>query len=728
VNKLSKPSFYNSTISLLDRVRKVFAPPVFDGDEDKTRFASILNIVTWCTFAITLSGLYLPMWVGPPIRTYVFVILWSILCITVILLNHKGFVRAGCILSVTGSWSINTFVVMTAGGINDPTFGLYIIIIAVAGLFFGWRMIVGIAVASVIAGSFMVIAERQEIMRFAQKSHSPVEMLLTHSIILIMAAVIISVAVQNLVKALARVRHELEERRQAEATLRESEDLYRALIETTGTGYVIIDAEGRVLNANQEYVNMTGHKGLNEIFGRNVVEWTAESERDKNTEAVRKCAIDGFTRNLEIEYADRHGKSTPIEINATVVEVGGVRRILSLCRDITERKRAEEEVRHMEERLRQSDKMEAIGRLAGGIAHDFNNQLAGIMGCADMLVMNIEDKKLREFADIIVQTARRAADLNKQLLAFARKGKYMSVPVDVHSIIGEVVSLLKHSIDKRIIISRKLNACSTVISGDPAQIQNSILNLAINASEAMPGGGDLVITTDEITVDNEFIRNNAVDIVTGKYLAITVSDTGDGMDGETVRHLFEPFFSTKKDGKNTGLGMSAVYGTVKNHNGGISVHSEKGHGTRIILYLPLTSDMKLTERIDSPVIPPAGRAHVLVIEDDDLVRKMVSAVLRNYGYTVTVCHDGEEALEEYKKSWRSFDLVILDMMMPKKSGRETFLEMRDVNPEIKAILSSGFSIDGEAQKILDEGVLSFIQKPYQIKDLLNAVGNALKKN
>jgi nitrogen-specific signal transduction histidine kinase len=393
--------------------------------------------------------------------------------------------------------------------------------------------------------------------------------------------------------------------------------------------------------------------------------------------------------------------------------------------DITESKRAEEALRESGARLRQSEKMTAIGQLAGGVAHDFNNQLAAIMGYAEMLALRIEDERLRDFAQGIVIAAKRASDLTKQLLAFSRKGKCLSTPVTVHPLLGEVVMLLERSIDKRVHITQLLKAGQSVVMGDPSQLQNALLNVALNARDAMPQGGELTFETDVTTLDEGYCRNNPYEIAPGQYLRISVTDRGCGMTDEVKKHLFEPFFTTKQPGQGTGMGLASVYGTVQNHHGAINVYSEVGHGTTIRICLPLAPEAAApTPSTDDPA-PARGTARILVVDDERSVREMAAELLRSFGYVVAICADGREAVEYYQANVSQVDLVILDMVMPEMGGRDTFLAMRRINPQVRALLSSGYSLNGEAQGILNEGVLGFIGKPYCRAELSRSVAETL---
>ncbi|MBU2652697.1 MAG: response regulator, partial [Bacteroidetes bacterium] len=391
--------------------------------------------------------------------------------------------------------------------------------------------------------------------------------------------------------------------------------------------------------------------------------------------------------------------------------------------DITDRKRAEEERELLAEQLRQSEKMAAIGQLAGGIAHNFNNQLSGVLGYADLLLTKLEDDTLRRYAAGIITSSRQASELASQLLAFSRKGKYISTLVDMHRLISETASLLWHSIDRRIEIRQHLDAEYATVLGDRSQIQSILLNLGLNARDAMPNGGELVFST--AVIDLAKIKATTLGVEPGRYLRIAVADTGAGMSPETIKHIYEPFFTTKEIGKGTGLGLAAVYGTVINHHGAIEVQSELDKGSIFVIYLPLSE-----EAMPNPAAEPKsaanGHGHVLLVDDENVIRIIGADMLQDIGYEVTVCGDGVEAFARYRECWEAIDVVILDIVMPKMSGRDTFAALREINPGVKVIISSGYSIDGEAKQILEDGAIAFLQKPFNLAELSRKVNEALQ--
>jgi PAS domain S-box-containing protein len=511
---------------------------------------------------------------------------------------------------------------------------------------------------------------------------------------------------------------DITDRKRTEASAHEAHLLREALFHGARDAILIADpATGRIVQANRQAEALLG-RPIAEIVGMHQSELHPADLREQLSEAFRQQAS-GKDSNVETELLHQSGERIPVEISSSLVTTPDGKVLLQgIFRDVRERLR-------LEERLRQSEKLTAIGQLAGGIAHDFNNQLAGILGYADMLADELTEATHKRHAQSIVLSAQRAADLTQQLLAFSRKGKYLTMPVDAHRLIGEVVSVLERSIDKRIHIVQDLKAGHPIVMGDPTQLQNALLNVALNARDAMAGSGELTFATEVIQLDEALCQNSPHEIIPGPYLRISVTDTGCGMSDDVKKHLFEPFFTTKKLGEGTGMGLASVYGAVRNHHGSINIYSEVGRGTTIRICLPLGSGSVQPDEPDARAALTHGSARILVVDDETSVREMAATILRHLGYSVTTCADGREATEYYAAHWQQLDLVILDMVMPVMGGRDAFLAMRRINPQLRAILSSGYSLNGEAQAILDEGVLSFIGKPFRRAELAGRVAEAL---
>ncbi len=298
------------------------------------------------------------------------------------------------------------------------------------------------------------------------------------------------------------------------------------------------------------------------------------------------------------------------------------------------------------------------------------------------------------------------------------------MPVDLHGILDEVQAILEHSIDKRILIRRALSPAPIQVVGDPAQLQNALLNLAINGRDAMPQGGELELATEIVTVDRAFQQATNLELAPGRYGCVRISDTGVGMDEETRRRAVEPFFTTKELGHGTGLGLSAAYGIVRNHLGALRIDSALGRGTRVEVFLPLAEPAANVGEEQSS--SEASFLRILLVDDEDLVRSATAEMLRALGHTVKECQDGREAVEVFAASPGSYDLVILDMIMPLMSGADALAQMRAVKPRLRAILSSGYSLDDEAQRLLGQGSLGLIQKPFTISELAEAIARAEK--
>ena len=422
-------------------------------------------------------------------------------------------------------------------------------------------------------------------------------------------------------------------------------------------------------------------------------------------------------RRAELTLVGANGAPVRFDIGFRVTsdEAGGAM-IQAIGRDITDRKAAEEH--HC-----QSQKMEAMVLLAGGVAHDFNNLLTGILGYSSLLAEQSGDQpEIREAAEVIQRAAERAAQLTNQLLGFARRGDHQRVPVDVHASILEVVELLQRTVAHNVEMIPDFQATTAWVLGDPGQMHQVFLNLALNASDAMPNGGTLRFRTE--AVECKATRQTPWPLPPGQYLKVSVADTGVGIPPDIQARIFEPFFTTKAEGRGTGLGLATVYGIVKNHGGHIEVSSELGKGTTFAIYLPLSKHSE--PRVESkPREKHGASGSILVVDDEEMVRLVLSNMLQHLGYKVTTAAGGREAIRYYREHWQETDLVILDMKMPGMSGRECLLQLREINPSVNLILSSGYGREGVMQEVKELGVTRFIQKPYRHSTLAEAVAEAL---
>ena len=414
----------------------------------------------------------------------------------------------------------------------------------------------------------------------------------------------------------------------------------------------------------------------------------------------------------------KQGETIWVELNALPITWEGRPATLNFLRDVTPQKR-------MEVQLIQARKMEAIGTLAGGIAHDFNNLLMGIQGNTSLMLLDVATGHPHyQNLKSIEKMVQHGSGLTKQLLGVARGGKYEVNTTDLNRLIEAGVDLFGRT-RKEISIHRRLQENLWPVEADRGQIEQVLLNLYVNASHAMPEGGELYIETKNLILDQE--RMTPHGLSAGRFVRVSVTDTGIGMDETTLKRVFDPFFTTKEMGRGTGLGLASAYGIIRNHNGIINVYSEKGEGTTFNIYLP-ASDKQIQEKIVSVEAILKGTETILFVDDEKAVLQIGKQLLERLGYRVIDATSGPKAIEIFRKKRESLDLVILDMIMPGMSGGETYDQLSEIDPNVKVLLSSGYSINGQAKKILQRGCKGFIQKPYNLRDLSKRVRQILDRS
>ncbi|GAB2519129.1 hybrid sensor histidine kinase/response regulator [Microbulbifer agarilyticus] len=495
--------------------------------------------------------------------------------------------------------------------------------------------------------------------------------------------------------------------------LRKSEERYRELVEHANSIILRWDRNGVITFFNEFAQRFFGYSE-EEIIGRHVV-GTIVPENESTGRDLRPL-MDHICNNPD---EHRYNINENITKGGDRVWVAWTNKlltndndepigVLSIGSDITKQ-------RLLEEELRQAQKMQAIGELAGGIAHDFNNMVHGIAGFAEVIHQTSFDAKISEYANQILNTAHHAAELTDQLLTFARKGSYQINECNTHDIVRDVCAMLKRTIDRRIEIRQDLRANSPHIKGDSAQLKSALLNLGINAKDAMLCGGELVFTTNDMTVENTLSISD-FQLEPGQYLRINVSDTGTGMAEEIRQRIFEPFFTTKVSGRGAGLGLAAVYGTIHLHKGAIRCHSELGEGTCFDLFLPIIPD-KVDRKSTKKPVPCGKPIHIMLVDDEAIVRNYSKTLFEMHDHKVTTFASAPEAIEYYTRNFTAVDLVLLDMIMPDMDGQQLFAELKQINPAIKAILSTGYSVESKVQELLADGILDCIKKPFTYEQL-----------
>jgi len=520
---------------------------------------------------------------------------------------------------------------------------------------------------------------------------------------------------------------DITQRKRAEEDRHRSQEQAQFLIDHMPVGCIMWDTEFRAALWNPAAERIFGYPAP-DALGRHAYDLVVPKEARAASDAVwqRLLAGDQVAR-AESENITRDGRKIVCEWYNTPIRdsTGRVTFVLSMMMDLSDRQRAEEERRKLEGQLLQSQKMEAIGLLAGGIAHDFNNILSAILGYASIVQMKMgADDPLRPHVDQVLAASQRAASLTQGLLAFSRKQIINPQALLVNESLRKIEKLLRRIIGEDIEFKTVYAEPDMTVMADAGQLEQVIINLATNARDAMPRGGTITLETCRAEIDADFIRKHGYGKA-GAYALIMVSDTGTGMDEKTRMRIFEPFFTTKELGKGTGLGLSTAYGVVKQNNGYISCSSEPGSGTAFRVLLPLVKTLpRRTEAAASDTVA-LGTETVLIAEDDQAMRGLFGSLLADHGYTVIAAVDGDDAIAKFREHSRDIQLIVLDVVMPKKNGREVYDEARRIRPGIKAIFTSGYSADMVSRKgILLEG-LPFLSKPVVPAEFLNKVRQVL---
>jgi PAS domain S-box-containing protein len=505
--------------------------------------------------------------------------------------------------------------------------------------------------------------------------------------------------------------------RRAEATLRESEKKFRMLADTAAAAIFIYRDSG-FLYVNSQSQRLTGYT-QEELLRMNFWDVVHPDHRDMVRERGTARLQGGYVPpQYEFKIITKGGKERWVDFTSGTIEFEGRPAALGTAYDITER-------RNLEEQLLQSQKMEAIGLLAGGVAHDFNNILTAIIGYGNLVKQKISADDVRHHVDQILKSADRAARLTHGLLAFSRKQVLDPKPVDINEIIVNVgkllVRLIGEDIDLKLVLSPE---CMTVLA-DSGQIEQVLMNLATNARDAMPRGGSLTIATKRMEIDDAFIKLYGYGSP-GEYAVVTVADTGEGMERKRLDRIFDPFFTTKETGKGTGLGLAIVYGIIKQHDGFISVASEPGKGSSFSVSLRLLRPRECEDEAHLPDEAPRGGSEtVLLAEDDESVRTLTKTVLAEAGYTVITASEGEEALAKFSNDKDRITLLLLDVIMPKKNGREVREEALRMRPGIKTLFISGYAGDVFRKDAGPDAGLNFIAKPVSPTELLRKIRETL---
>ncbi|HOP48713.1 MAG TPA: PAS domain S-box protein [Desulfobacteraceae bacterium] len=513
-------------------------------------------------------------------------------------------------------------------------------------------------------------------------------------------------------KYIQAIVRDITDRKRSEEEILNEREKFKTLSDNAPFGMLLIN-DGNFLYMNNKFTELFGYDLSDISHGR---EWFRKAfPDDEYRHSVIAKWMEDFSNASPGEKIPRIFDVTCKDGSVKIVSITSSLLIsgnhLVTLEDITKQKKVEMQ-------LRQAQKMESIGTLAGGIAHDFNNLLMGIQGYASLMLLELEPFHPHyEMIRQIEEQVKSGSDLTRQLLGFARGGKYEVRLASMNEILKKTVSIFGRT-KKEITIHQKYASDLRTVKVDLGQMEQVFMNLFLNAFHAMPGGGKIFLKTENVFIDDE--RSYQYKILSGKYVKVNVTDTGQGMDAKTKERIFDPFFTTKEMGRGVGLGLAMVYGIIKGHGGMINVYSEPGHGTTFTIYIPALEEKVEEEKVKTDTIVK-GTETILLVDDEKAVLDVTRDLLITLGYQVYETENAQEALELYAEKKDDIDLVILDMIMPGISGGEAFNRLMEINPEVKVLLSSGYSINGEAQEILDRGCKGFIQKPFQLKELAQSV-------
>jgi two-component system cell cycle sensor histidine kinase/response regulator CckA len=518
---------------------------------------------------------------------------------------------------------------------------------------------------------------------------------------------------------------DISERKQVEEALRKSEKFVRDILETVDEGFIVIDRDYKIISANKAYLDQV-KMPLENVIGRHCYEIshhiTVPCHKVGEGCSVKHTFDTGEPHTKLHIHHDKEKNPIYVETKSYPLKdaAGHIISAIEIINNNTGKKKLEDQLRH-------SQKMEAVGQLAGGVAHDFNNILTAITGYGSLMKMKMgEHDPLRNYLQQMLDASERAANLTRSLLAFSRKQVISPRPVNLNKIVKNVEKLLQRLISEDVEMKVILTNKDLTVMADSSQIEQILMNLVANASDAMLERGCLTISTEVDVLDHEFVRINGFG-KPGMYAIFSVTDTGTGMDEKTKRKIFEPFFTTKQAGRGTGLGLSIAYGIVKQHDGYITCYSEPNMGTTFKIYLPMIKRKTVTKERTALHPVSNGTETILVSEDDAAVSKIMKEVLEQFGYTVIEAVDGEDAISKFKNNRDRVKLLILDVIMPKKNGKEVYEEIRKDRPDVKVIFSSGYMTDTLQKKGALEGDINFIPKPVSPTELLRKVRETLDK-
>jgi two-component system cell cycle sensor histidine kinase/response regulator CckA len=713
-------------------LRTVFSPPSF-ADEEEDRLARVLNIILIFGFLTAVLTGAATAAAGQLDKT-VAIAYGGGAALLLQLPLRLGRVRLAIFLMFLTILALVTVLLYIGGSIHDLGCMLYPVIIAGGGLLLRPREFVAIVLLAMISATFIILLELGGVIFWSQEMNTSAYALITVMAIFLLAAVPVRLMANDLNRHVERVRkseqelrasnqkllNEVGERRQAEESLRESETRFRALAEATFEG-VCLSENDVIFHANSSLARIFG-RPVSEIISRRLDEFLAPQA----AAIVHEHLQSGADMPSEHQIRRPDGTTVTVECRGRTIPYQGRSVQVATFLDISERRRSEEEHRILEAEIRQNQKLESLGTLAGGIAHDFNNIISIIGGHATLLAGKLKkNPEAMAALHTISESAERGGAMVRQILTFAQKTEADFRALNIQEMVVELVRMLRVTFPRTMEISYSFPPDLPPVWMDPSQLHQALLNLCINARDAMDGRGNLRIITRLVDGDELAPRFSAA--AGRRLVCIEVQDSGVGMDERTRARIFEPFFTTKSRGRGTGLGLAVVYGVVQAHKGFIEVDSRPGKGTTFSLYFPASERQAIRSLRDEMETEPIARGSetILLVEDEEDLRELLTGVLHDYGYGILVARDGLEALERYRRHRDDIALVITDMDLPKINGAAVSQSILGDNPGAKIVMISGFVEAALKDSILASGVREFVAKPYTMPQMLRIVRRLL---